>query len=458
MRKLVLVLLAGVLVSSACASSALASSPVELSVTPSVASTYLGSSVTFNLTITNNQNTYDGFTIGVSGPHLEWVNLGNYYQGVNAMSSKSVPLILYPVKYDGTFVHNITVSSFSDPGVEASKTITLTVLPVEVLSAQDFTARLSGNNLNVAVTLKSAGRKEAGVAFSVLDSKGNLITSASSTMVVNGSKEVSMSIPLPEGLLAGSYTVKMNVAGTDIAAQAGFSVEEVRNVTETKTVVSSPLYQEVTIVVRNSGNVAESGYKVYQTLDRDLLITWITSPTKIYVGEEATVNEWLIQEIGPGESATVSYRIEYWHIFAEWALVIIVIALVLLITYFRVTTPSIRKKCVSKGRGGYTITLDVKSPMIGGIKSVIVRDWVTPLARVLKKFHMAVPVVTQSDDGTELIWRLGDMKPREERVLSYTIKPVVEGSLRMPRARMSYKTAKEKKVRTHSRELTVHNL
>jgi hypothetical protein len=84
-------------------------------------------------------------------------------------------------------------------------------------------------------------------------------------------------------------------------------------------------------------------------------------------------------------------------------------------------------------------------------KNVIVRDWVSPLATVImEEFEAVRPVVKRSDAGTELVWSLGDMKPREERLLSYKIRPVVYGNLKLARASMRYKNRKGERKRIHS--------
>jgi hypothetical protein len=78
-----------------------------------------------------------------------------------------------------------------------------------------------------------------------------------------------------------------------------------------------------------------------------------------------------------------------------------------------------------------------------------VRDWVSPLAQVLQEeIESSKPAIRSQDDGTELIWKLGDMKPREERILQYKVRSLVHGSLKMPGAQLKFTAGKgDKKIR-----------
>ena len=84
------------------------------------------------------------------------------------------------------------------------------------------------------------------------------------------------------------------------------------------------------------------------------------------------------------------------------------------------------------------------------------RDWISPLARVMHEEIKAMkPIIRKSEAGTELIWKLGDIKPKEIRLLNYKIKTFVEGSLKMPRAYMRFITEKGKRAKVYSRSLVV---
>ena len=64
-------------------------------------------------------------------------------------------------------------------------------------------------------------------------------------------------------------------------------------------------------------------------------------------------------------------------------------------------------------------------------------------------------MIRKTEEGTELIWKIGDMKAKEHRILSYKIKPLVGGQVKLPKAYMKYSTSDEKRYKLFSRQLTI---
>jgi hypothetical protein len=82
---------------------------------------------------------------------------------------------------------------------------------------------------------------------------------------------------------------------------------------------------------------------------------------------------------------------------------------------------------------------------------------VSPLAQVLhEEIESTKPVIRRLEQGTELIWKLGEMKPREERILQYKVRSLVHGSLKMPGAHLKFTAGKgEKKIKLSSNGITL---
>ena len=76
------------------------------------------------------------------------------------------------------------------------------------------------------------------------------------------------------------------------------------------------------------------------------------------------------------------------------------------------------------------------------MSNLVVRDFVPAIATVVKKFDTLAPKIKRKAMGTELTWRIKQLKPKEERILTYRIKPVIEfiGKLKLPKAYLIYKT------------------
>ena len=54
------------------------------------------------------------------------------------------------------------------------------------------------------------------------------------------------------------------------------------------------------------------------------------------------------------------------------------------------------------------------------------RDVIPSNFSIVSKFETVKPVIRKIARGIELVWRVGSLKPHEERVLHYTLKPTEE--------------------------------
>jgi len=91
---------------------------------------------------------------------------------------------------------------------------------------------------------------------------------------------------------------------------------------------------------------------------------------------------------------------------------------------------------VTKGNE-VSISLSIKNRR-RQMSKVIVRDVVPHYFSVISSFATVKPLIRKIAEGTELIWRIGDMKAHEERVLQYKIKAIKDfvGKVRLPSAHM----------------------
>ncbi len=104
-----------------------------------------------------------------------------------------------------------------------------------------------------------------------------------------------------------------------------------------------------------------------------------------------------------------------------------------------------------------TISLNLRNRSRKVIRDIVVRDHVSPLAAVVKKFDTLVPNINRKVTGTELTWKIKELKPKEERVLTYKIRPSVDilGQLRLPKAHALFKTKKGKRSRVLSKTVSI---
>jgi len=236
-----------------------------------------------------------------------------------------------------------------------------------------------------------------------------------------------------------------------------FEIETIHKVDEEKKTVNSVLYSIVTIKITNNGNVVESDFYVTESLP--LISKNFFYPEIEPIQQEEKGNRivytWLIKKLAPTESITITYQLRFTNLVLVSCLLIIIIVWVVWL-FFR---PQLRKSymgLLAEGRE-ITISLNLKNRQRKTIKDIIVHDSVPPLAAVVKKFDTLVPSLKRKVSGTELTWKIKELRAKEERVLTYRIKPTIDilGKLKLPKAHVIYKTKKGKKRRILSKTVSI---
>jgi hypothetical protein len=237
-----------------------------------------------------------------------------------------------------------------------------------------------------------------------------------------------------------------------------FKIESVAHkIIEGKTTEKSLFDTFVTIKLTNDGNLPESNFNFSVILP-------VVTKSFFYPKVEPNFQEekngeiiykWLIRELNPGETITIKYEVKFTYI------VIISCILVIVIIWF--VSLSFQPKLMKKYMGvlskdeEVTISLHVRNKSRKILDNVTVKDFVPAIATVIKEFGTIVPTIQRKTTGIELTWRVKDIKPKEERVLTYKIRPVIEilGDLKLPKAHLLYETKKGKEKRSLSKTITI---
>jgi len=132
------------------------------------------------------------------------------------------------------------------------------------------------------------------------------------------------------------------------------------------------------------------------------------------------VYRWNVN-LKPGEQFMVQRTTNYWMPAA--ALLGIIAALVILKKLG--DTVKIQKKA-EKHSEGLKISIEIENISDTTFTDAEVEDFVPDIAEVEKNFEMAAPTVRRTNEGTKLVWDLEDLKPGDQRVLQYVIRPKVE--------------------------------
>jgi len=404
-----------------------------------------GSVAEFQILILNHGNKDVSFGLNIIGPHLTWIEQPGGIT-VDAHGSAAASAKIRPIgENPGSYTYNVTVSALNYNIEDVVKGFRM-----NVINPVDIKAIFSSNNaekLIVRVVLASIKRHHGNLLFSVMDEDGNAVKTESVPFTVYGEDSFAAEMGL-KYVLAGNYTVVASIEGTGISASKAFSIEPVQDVQKTTDVEDSLLGREIIITVTNNGNVVENDYQVYE--ETYGVTGLVVKPAECDESGEKTMCASTIDRLDPGQTVSITYMIEYWPSYAGWAAGIVASLIVLFVGFSHATSPKISKKHVSTKGKLHTIALDIKNPYSRKhLNNVIIRDWVSPLARVVTDDSGSLkPITRRTEAGTELIWKLGDFRGKEERVISYKLKSMVEGQLKMPRAYLRYRdeTGKGSKV------------
>jgi len=423
--------------------------PIEVSITPEYIETDLETAAVFLLNVKNNEDARETLKATVSGPHIHWATSPIILLVVPKNTSKQFNLTFYPVEERGTFDFNITMESYRNPTVKETRTITIYIPPIFALN--DVSVSREGDDVVAAFDVKTIRQMETYIMMNIFDDGGHLISTSENSYEVDGEEIITHTVPLPENPMAGEYTLTYTI-NENITGRHVFTVEAIHKMERTETLVAGALSGEVTVTYKNLGNVVESNYVVQKEMPSDAITGFITKPEGCIDEAGKRVCDYVLPELRPGATARIAYRIEYWPVYAQILAAVVIAAIIIGFSFVRATKPSIGKSSVKKNRDTHSVILEIKNPFLHHLKDVVIRDWVSPLAKVMHEEIDAVkPVLKKSEAGTELIWKLGDIRPKEVRYLSYKIKTLVEGNLKMPRAYARFRTPKGSRSRVYSK-------
>lgn len=432
------------------------SANLELEAVDNEKTVYLGDEVSFELIITKFGALDDNVFLTVSGDPQEWVVDVPGFVFVPIQEDTKTEVTFFPTgEIPGTFTYTITVTSYLGKSLYASDEVTLKVL--RPLDIEDFSASKSGDNLFLNILFDSKGPNQADLFFEITDYKGQIVKEFSLSANVDGPTLIEESFELPKGMLAGDYNIEVTLAGTPVKKNYMFTVMPVHKVTEMVKKTSTAMYEEFEITIVNEGNIKEPQYVTYKTFpNNDWITGLITDPETCFLRDGQKTCKYVFSDLAPGDSATLSYSLDYWSIYAGAILILVAIFLVAFFTMRRATAPVIIKRHVRRGSDRHHIVLEVRNPFYHNLSNSIVRDWVSPLANVIHhEIDMVKPLIRRSNAGTELIWKLGEIKPKETRIISYPIKTLVQGSLKMPKAYIRYNKPNGRIRRLSSRPIVI---
>lgn len=441
-------------------------SDVTVSVLPDQISINTSESGTVDMIIKNNQAVGDTFSLSI-WPSTKWggvtPNLEKYKVTIGADEAETVKIYLSVAsdaeRASPTFL--VTAKSLTNSSVVHSTSF-------NVLVTRKFSVYISNvvldkhslkpdECLGISVFVTNDGSLMAPLLTVQTSVEYKNVIGIFTDQIVEMAKLTTTSVSntycLPSYSTPGKYSVKVSLKDSVnrivSTKTVDFEVKNYTNLVQEESVVYGLFAQTKTITLTNEGNIAERDLYVTESIQlfiRNFFYPKIEPESEEKV-ENRMVYSWHIESLQPGERISISYEINFMSI---WLTGLAIIGIV----YFAfkyVYAPKVIKRhrlegAIERGKE-MLISLEVRNPTIHEIKNVVVKDFISPIAVVVEKFDTVKPKITRREAGTDLEWKFRSLKPREERILTYRIKPVVEiiGTLRLSRATVMYTDRKKMK-------------
>jgi hypothetical protein len=461
----------------------LAQAQVKLTLSAREVVVFAGETEVLILTITNEQDVADTFSISVWPPFLRTcrdracitTSLEQQYVELEGGGSADVWL-RFDIALDAeefTSAFEIGVTSVNDPTVKDLEEFLLTTKRRVPYYIQDLKLNKYTFLPNESVMIEVQLRNLAATPSPELTLQTNLkkddklIGRFDDVLVVDGGTTLTITHTYTFDVYAepGDYFIEtvLKEAGVPIHIQSvRLSVKEMWKLpteyTE-KTTHMAILWTTTVIKVRNDGNVATPSFYVSESIPgfMSFLFDPEIEPDKKEVVNGRAVYKWLVPSLRPGEEVTVVYSFNLWIVWLVGA--VIIGATVVGYQYLY----TLRLTKIPRYRGPITyereipIILDVINRTPRELTNVVIEDFVPPIARVVKAFDTVPPKLKETRRGTEIRWEVGTLKPGEERIMTYKIKPVVEiiGTLRLPKAYIRYTDRKKRKRVIASKSIAI---
>lgn len=414
-----------------------------------------GKTTEFTLSITSQVEEW--YSVAVIGTQPSWVSIEKFSVRVPAGSTDTIKVSISP-SYDALQgIYGFTVIVSDTSGNKQEKNVLISV--IQKLSAVVKDIKLSctsckpGETLTVRATAENIGSKNLEDLQLVMSVGEDTKSASIAVLDALTKKRVSEDFVMPEAMQPGKYSVKFQLVDKELLDErsVGFTVPEISDVNIEEKVSSSIFGKSVTLTATNIGNVkAQAAIKAIVSKD------WFV----IYSGPQPSSKNgeyvWTA-ELDPKEVVKIEYSELYWPTYIIAA--ILVAAGIFL--YLQMTALSIKKRVFQKhaveGKE-ISVSLEIKNRGVTA-ENVVIKDKVPTMFEIVGKFETLKPIIRKSENESELTWKLGRLKPGEERVLHYKIKTIVGviGSIALPKASLSGKVG-NKAVLRESNYVYLHGI
>lgn len=455
-------------------SPALADDKVKLIPSSTDITSYNGETQTIDIIIQNKQDVQDTYSILVWPPYWTGVSVTpeNYLVKIDSKSNTTVKLYFSIALNAEELISafNITTKSIRDESITDSKIVYLRVMRKSPIYISDLKLSKYGvdpeEEFSMTTSVANTDEKPSEkLSVQTTIKKANMVVERLDTTVIVPQKSTSpvqQTYSFKKYSEPGTYSVEavlrdsknriVNSQSTTVTVNTQYKIEH------KKSVSYGILTQTTTITVKNEGNTPTTEFFVAESVPSFMRNVFYPVGK---VSEEKIVDRiqyfWLIPSLMPGEERVVQYSIDLKLLWFVSLVIIFFVAISFRYTF----SPKLIKRHRHEGPitrdKEIVVSLDVRNKAMHEIRDVIVRDFVPSIVSVVDRFDTIRPKIRKTEGGTELIWRFESMKPREERVLTYRVKPIVEilGSLKLPKAHIKFLDRKRERKTVASKSVVV---
>jgi len=441
---------------------------IEIVVPEKSVTVYAGKMNELEILVKNNGDTKDTLYFSIWPTY--WVSLEKYWTSLGGGETTSILMTIEPPRDAEEKTNTFTITAISvDFDISVSKDIYLDIRRTTDVYLSEIKINKQSFKIDETVfiepVLTSLEKRESTDVFMTTKiMKDDLIIKKFEDVPSIGpesTETLSHSFDIKGTHDPGDYsitvTLRDNLNKVLDEKIIAFKIETVHEIDKKKETKNSLLYNTVAIRVTNNGNVRESSFYVSESLP--LISKNFFYPEIEPVSEEEKDNRivytWLVHDLDPGETRTIKYQLRFVNVVLISCILIIAIIWIVWL-FFR---PKLMKNYIgslAKERE-VTVSLYLKNKWRKPLNNIEVKDFVPAVVTVIKKFDTLTPKIKRKAAGTELIWNIKQLKPREERILTYKIRPVIDiiGELKLPKAYLTYETKKGKERRSLSKTITV---
>ncbi|MDI6806562.1 MAG: hypothetical protein QMD14_01955 [Candidatus Aenigmarchaeota archaeon] len=437
---------------------------VEVQLQVSELTINIGETKSINVTVKNFQDKKDIFSLLVWPPLVPRFGIYTDIQPrielePNSKVETPVTFIVPECTIEGNLEFKITAISLTNVAINDTKTLILRVKGEGLTCITSIeTNRIFNPGEKVKIEVSVSNFAEGGeFVLEVMVKKDGKIEKSFLDEIKLGSrdtKKLEYNYVLDEHALAGSYDVNALLKKDEkvISSRATkFEVRAIENLDYSHSTKNLVILQTGSIKIKNLGN------SLSQPTTQNLVTPWFMkvffySPTKP-LEESMTDNQvtytWEVPSLEPLGEYEIKYEFRFWPVWVGVAIAIVLILFAYLHFYtIRVIKRTKPVGVLNVGRE-IPISISILNNSPSELRDILVRDLVPPIVSVVERFETLKPVKRKIKEGTELNWRISSLKPGEEVILAYRIKPIVDimGTLKLPKAWVRFiSKGREKKI------------